>query len=473
MRLLYTISKLCIVLSACLHFTSTCNAQARLGYFGDTLKGNVKKMTETRYSNTPGMTDMVDLVSIYTWDTISRTETIKFFREDHTYLGMCILKFDAQNRVIENSLSCSDAPCTSTTYQYDQNGDIIKKLEIIHPYTYNENDDDYKPAGCNILTDWLYDMMTNWPVYRDSAVTSTIYKFHKPGQLKSYASEHITYGQETFDTTIKTVIYNYDSEGREVETKEDVINIGRDTSAKITYKKYNNDGKELEAGVIETEKRAGIKYAFSEIKYYNYNSMGDITKLSKISAYDGPKAPDSLIEVEKERYGYTVPNEKKMILCKFGVIMPDTTREITEYSYNDNGKITEEVMLSDNPGSFYRNWYSNGREVTRKKVFRYDKNGNLVDKAEYYQKEKHKYDKSEESIIAEGTRYEYDSLNRHTSNIYYRIIRKANGEEEFEETSRTGLVDHREEMEYDEQMNIIKVYRYTGAISLTRDFEYY
>ncbi|MBS1771437.1 MAG: hypothetical protein JST82_01165 [Bacteroidetes bacterium] len=91
-------------------------------YSGDTLKGNIKKITEH------SLHVRLKLKSIFYPNKIKNsTETLLYNEDADTLMGKWLVQYDSNNRISEQRLYCQhDTLCNSDAYQYDAAGRVIE-----------------------------------------------------------------------------------------------------------------------------------------------------------------------------------------------------------------------------------------------------------------------------------------------------------------------------------------------------------
>lgn len=240
----------------CISFFTNTHAQTKITGFGDTIKGNVKKMIEFREE-----TD-VYIVAVYTWDTIAHTSTIKYFKEDRTYKGKSISSFDSNSRLTSQNLYChNNKLCTKLNLQYDMQG---REVEY-HYVHYGHRDYSTYPGDCNSLYDWLNGQITYWII--------------------------------GFDSSIEIHRRVFDNDGR-LANKMDVSILDNDSTVKLTENKHDVSGNKIESITLTISSRTSDTTV--EIVRYRYYDSGDkYVEQTKVSYPLGYAWPDTTIDVTR------------------------------------------------------------------------------------------------------------------------------------------------------------------------------
>lgn len=223
-----------LLLSICFN----CEAQVKLLYHEgwlsgpeDTLKGNIKKLTE--YS-----TSFRDsAIKVYTCDTAAKTETALFY-EKQKLLGKWIVQYDAYGNIIETELYCDSTILSKGSYnKYDAKGRKIESTTI----EYN--------TDCHYLTNWLIDGIIDYVVSKYPIYSITSYTHDGMGRLKDDITRDYENGDR--DTLFKVNRYSYDRNGQLTEKEEKTWGDNRPLEIRTT--KYDYKGRETEFNYVNKD----------------------------------------------------------------------------------------------------------------------------------------------------------------------------------------------------------------------------
>jgi len=226
--------------------------QVKTTGFGDTIKGNVKLMTE--YNYTTGQLIIIE----YTWDTIANTSTAIYYDEKKSLRGKSIVTFDSKNRLTSRNLYCHDGKlCTQLNLQYNKQD----KLSDYHYVHYSQRNDSAYMGECNGLYDWLHGQITYWMI---------------------------------FDSSVDIRRYEYDLRGRVAKT-EDINILDGDSTIKLTEDKYDSTGNKTESKTLTN--RAEAVDTMVEIVHYRYYDSGAKYVEETIVSYSlGHERPDTTVD---------------------------------------------------------------------------------------------------------------------------------------------------------------------------------
>ena len=273
--------KLLAILLLCF---STCTyAQVRLTINGDTLKGNVKRITEYDYqvhgmfccnSSKP---DTTKRTCIYTCDTANRLETIMIEGnpyEHKTGKSKDLLKFDDKGRLRETDhYSDLDSLYSRETWTYDAHGLKTGDRSVRYPL-YASNPEEYEhlntstkdtDGNCSVYTYNSAGKLTEQTWATFAGEEKTIYrialcKYHSNGKLAEKTDEAY---QGSEKTTFGRTLEKYDDRGNKIE-EDKYLNINRDRfvlfyigekayTLKFTYK-YDEHNRLIESARYAEEK---------------------------------------------------------------------------------------------------------------------------------------------------------------------------------------------------------------------------
>lgn len=257
----------------------SCEAQVRITYEGDTLKGNIKRMTE--YYVRWGM-DTVR--AIYTWDSTTRSETAIFCEGlAAKVLGKWTAAYDASGHVIETALYCdSNKPCYRQTTGYDAKGRTIEQLTVGYAFLRHEFND--KISG----------VIEEWPCCPGVTYQAVKYEYNSLGHLAHVLEENCNVGNT--DTTFKSTNYTYGNKGVLQEMTE--RNYKRDETYETREYKYDARGNKVEECIYKAQRSIVLGDWYNNGKpftiktFFRYN---DSNELIESKAYfiegAGPKPP--------------------------------------------------------------------------------------------------------------------------------------------------------------------------------------
>jgi len=222
-----TASLVLSVLFACI---SVCSyAQVRLSFYGDTLKGDIKKMTEYNYIYSWEKSVRFD----YTCDVSRGMEVAVYCEADNKPCVKWLVRYD-KDRAVEKSLYNSEGQlCHTTTYKYDGLGRVVEQTYV-----------DSSGGSCNALGDYLDGAISNWAVGADQRSRSgrvNSYQYDAAGHIVKEETRY--FGSEGTQADITE--YKYDSKGNKVEAR--LLRVGFDW-----VKNWYSDGKEITSKDIFT-----------------------------------------------------------------------------------------------------------------------------------------------------------------------------------------------------------------------------
>lgn len=353
-----------------------------------------------------------------------------------------------------NLTSTTDANGNTISYEYDEQGRILKVIEdgsVKATYSYDNLQKD---------NDGTYESVVETVTYANGGVAKTI--TNGSDQIISVKDETVSGNIETtyeYDNNGQVICekysdgsgikYDYDVDGYQIR-KSTYDAIDSKNAAKVTEYTYDTEGNILKA----VDKKMGTPYRYT---YYEYDSYGRNISVAEVNASSEPEV--DTINAAKLKYVYNVddniekiyyPNNKsdklkgiqfvynkdKWITEIDGLFSNDETVVIRQYVYHNDGKVKAikdyENFLKKGSDFIERNYtYDVFDRVTTMKYFnstdvdtileqydyQYDKNSNIT-----YEHEVFNY---ENNVKDEEIRYTYNSLNQltkseKTDNITYK-----------------------------------------------------
>ncbi len=421
---------LAFILLLCVNIRS----YGQLVFGGDTLKGNVKKITATM-----NVSDYV-VKEVLTLDTVKRFAINGIYNESNVLMGEERAKYDERGHIVETGLYSNDnIKCNGFAYKFDLSGKMIQEQYVS---TIDDN--------CHRLIDWYGGMMSNWFTGpQSSRISLSNYQYDHLGRVSEMISKGFT-------------IYLHPEDPETVKMREYYRSVGnddRDTIASMTNYKYDAQGRVSERAVkkftiyLEPEKLDTI-----EINEFQRSVTGN-------------EHLDTMMEITSYRYdtkGNTTQEMKQEV--RLSPDYPDTSVKITDYKYDDRGNKIEEAVFE---GLAYKikHWYGDEKQFTIKILYSYDYHNNLKEQKEYVEG----YSPSTEHSgmrIGSVIEYSYDSLNKKVAYTSYHLYKEDNGSETREISRTSSIDDETEQEDYDKKGNVIKKTR-GSAVIFTREIEYY
>lgn len=419
-----------VMLLSC--FTHRCYGQITLG--GDTLRGNVKKVTSTIY-----LPDYI-VKTVLTRDTAKGLVVNSLYDEKNMPMGQERENYDAYGRIVETGFyTNNNEACYNISNKYDARGRKTEEQTVSASCS----------EVCNNLTDWFRGTLSNWFTGPPSSnIYLCEYSYDNSGRVSEMQSKSFkVYLKPGDPETIKMIEY-YRSVGMD----------DRDTTISIVNYKYDPHGK-----VSET--------AIKKFIIYSEPEKLDTIEINEFErSITGNKHQDTMLEITSYRYdtkGNTTQEMKQEI--RLSPDYPDTAVKITDYKYDSRNNKIEEAIFE---GIAYeiKKWYGD-KQFTSKTVYRYDTHNNLIEEKEY--SEGHERSPKHSGVyIGRSTEYNYDSVNNAVSYISYNLYREDDGSETKEVSQSRQLNDEIERAEYDDHGNAVKKTR-GGKVILTREIEYY
>jgi hypothetical protein len=207
---------------------------------------------------------------------------------------------------------------------------------------------------------------------------------------------------------------------------------------------------------------------------YEYDSNGRLLKV-KMEAFDMIYNSDTIVEITEYKYNGISSEvaEMKKEHLRIQRETEDTTVEITDYKYDSIGNKVEEDVLKKGTDGMWKNWNSNGEEVTFKTFYKYDDRNNLVEDKMYFFFTQDFSPSHPGTKVGEQEEFTYDRLNKMTSANHYFLYRQDDGSEtKFASGRRLVMGEAEDQKEYDKQGNVIAI-SHGGVVTLRREIEYY
>lgn len=312
-------------------FAADAHAQVQIDASGDTLKGNVKRMTQYYISRNNGavvgLTDTIK--SVYTYDESRRIELVKYSRKHDQETTREEIFFDSKGNILERrSYTDLDSLYRRCTYKYNSTGKQIESHEINYP-------------------------------------------FHA-----SYPFEVGEVSIEFNDSLGSDILYIYDSMGRLAEKTQILIWDSRKTTDNIAAYRYDAKGNKTE------EYNLNLRACDQEQKYFLFyiNGKGYSTKtvfkydslnrLAERTEYSEEKNPSALWREQhtgtfigrRTVYNYSGQNE-----------VANGNTVVSLYREAD-GSITKDTPMQ------FPNWDAKADETVE-----YDNHGNVIRKTRWNQ----------------------------------------------------------------------------------------
>ena len=305
---LLTLFLICLTLCA--------DAQVRIVSKGDTLKGNIKRVTEYRFN-------WIDTIkSVHNYD-IEGSETVTFYSSKNVFLGKERKKVDGNGRIKASGFYYKkDTLCDSFTYQYDAFGREIEQLSK------------YQHCGqCNCLRDILSGSIANWISGEFTSFTQFKSEYDHTGNLvktnkqtfRTWSSAEDPYT----DTAIETTVYNYKRNGKVAGIKKENFEIRqgrRDTTLEITEFRYNDSGNKVEEVMFK-------KGSDNWLRNWHYDGKEVTTRT--LFKYD---TRNNLIE--SDEYFFEEKNNNPHVKTYPGVMVGAGTR----YTYDSLNNMTSSIF---------------------------------------------------------------------------------------------------------------------------------
>lgn len=336
------------------------HAQILITGSGDTLKGNIKRLTEHFYNSD------YTVKTIYTWDTVIKTVVGRIYDEHDIQKGKRVFKYNNAGRIFERYFYCNeDEFCEKEISKYDANGLMLER----RVYNYYNRTQQY-PGNCNSLRDWLWGGITERFTNVDSSIDIYTYQYDRRGNLIEEKHEDITIGEgynsssvyliyDTYypdnkiaihkriiiysndDTTIEQTEYKYDAKGNKIGESSSTISRYRtlESCTNATYK-YSADNKLIEVIVHfspaynTSSKHPGTRVGW--VYKYAYNKQNNLESRSEYDIYrqfDGSEQQylSRKYPAEKEQKEETEYDKQGNVIKKTRNGFVESTNEIEYY----------------------------------------------------------------------------------------------------------------------------------------------
>ena len=341
----------------------TVNAQILITGSGDTLKGNIKRLTERFYNSD------YTVKTIYTWDTVMKTIVGRIYDEHDIQKGKRVFKYNDAGRILERYFYCNDNElCEKDISKYDVHGYELER-RICQYYSSSQQ----YPGNCNKLKEWIYNMIGEWESNIDSAISTHTYKYDNRGNQTEHKYQDISVGEgythcsliitntsyypnnkiattkkiTTYscdgdaDTVTEQIVYKYDTKGNLIAENSTTIKQYRTLKSSIaTTYKYNADNKLIEEVVycspayITTPDHPGTRVGW--VYKYSYNKEKNMESRSEYEIYrqsDGseqrylsrkyPAEKEQKEEIEYDKQGNVIKKTRNGLV--------ESTNEIEYY----------------------------------------------------------------------------------------------------------------------------------------------
>ena len=427
---------------------------------------NVNGITKYEYDNFNRVTKQInpDLSEKnIEYDDIERTRTIYDEEGNKT-----VEKYDAENRVIAQTIFPEENKPVTQSFQYDQTGNLTAETDYngntteyyydVFGRKYNTRDAMYRISGIHYANDLSY--ATEF--YPDDTIRQSSY-YDQFGRLSAVTDEFFNVSNYTYDTA-DNLIESIDKSGNVTkytyDSRNNVINIATDDADKLYV--YDEAGKvravenrkENRLGNLEKENR--IQYNYRADGLVNDETDGRLDGTSRITfntqynALGSPKSftlkKDTGQEIKKTQYA----RDEVERITGIGQAAAGVQNKYAGYEYYANGWLKKETL----PNGYSNNYTYDGAgrmtELNRLDTngvsvlqyrYTYDNNGNRTGIVE-----------TDSDGTETVTAYEYDKLNR--------LIKEVNGHS-----------GNTTEYEFDVRNNIIQK-TVSGAENYTESYIY-
>jgi membrane peptidoglycan carboxypeptidase len=226
------------------------SAQIRIAYGDgtyDTLKGNIKQMTEYQHSGDSYVK------AVYTFDRGKMTQVANFYDADKNdkWMGKWVVQYDNGGRALNIDLYCTNAvPCQGTTSKYDALGRMVENSSV-----FNFKGDS---CSCTRLIDWISGGISEWFVGVDSSITTYIYKYNSKGRILEKSSEELEIEGKVVLKTSERISFKYDDDGNEIEIIKKRISTSPehiDTTTEIAEYEYDKRSNKIEENVLTRDRK--------------------------------------------------------------------------------------------------------------------------------------------------------------------------------------------------------------------------
>lgn len=343
----------------CMLLSIACSAQVRMNYSGDTLKGNVKKVTEHRYV----WRDTITLA--YAYDEIRKVASECFYRGD-VLKGTWIAKYDNSGRVLETVLySDSNKLCSKQSCKYDRQG---MKTEVLHA--------DCGYPRCYQLVDMLDGSMSNWPM-GEMTYCNTIdqYEYNSLGLVAKMRKKVF----EGSDTVLENVTdYVYNSNGALIEMRDSAFERYGNTTPKVKTYRYDSAGNKTEEELYSNANSTDLSNWYNGGKsmthkiLYKYDSHNN--RVDQKEYYFGSNSPRTKPHSGTEVGGgtlYTFETLDNMVsTTDYRIYREDNGSETLVYEPSQKVAKREESEERDSYGNTIKRM-DNGRVVSVREIAYY------------------------------------------------------------------------------------------------------
>lgn len=312
----------------------------------DTLRGNIKKLTE--YS-----TSLRDsAIKIYTYDAAAKTVTGQFY-SSQKLLGKWIAQYDVYGNIVETLLYCEDTiPSTIRRVQYDAKGRKKEDATI----EYHE--------GCQYLTNWFIDGIVDYAVSTYPIYSTTLYSYDSAGRLSLDITRDYKVGDP--GTLFTTNTYKYGTNTQLTE-KEEKTWGGRHRPMQIRTTKYDSKGREAEFSFTSSATDDQLSGWFNGGKpiikrtVNVYDSSGNIAEMKEY-ANDEHRS----YEVPRTLTTYTYDNMGNMISYSvYNLYRDENGTESRQLRLTRPVEKSKEQVARDKHGNIVRRIDNSGREMYR------------------------------------------------------------------------------------------------------------
>ena len=313
-------------LTALLLCISTCtNAQVRIAMNGDTLTGNIKKMTESvynvyrpTYNSILRKTDTMKCA--YTCDTAIGVENVGIvsFYNNHSVTSSVVMRFDNNGHIIEKDFYTDiDSLYMKETYRYDQNSREIEACQVTYPFHASSTAE--------------YDEVVQ---VKDSMGFCTEYKYDGIGNMIEMTIGSVGSQEKMID---ERTVNKYDSKGNKTEEdnfkryqRDNYVTFqsdGNEFTSKTIFK-YDGRNRLIERTEYALKKPAPDAYLPPRERYstlignkevYTYDGQSKLeTSITYLRIY---REKDGTITTEKQSTGEVPKYEKNEALDKHGNVI--------------------------------------------------------------------------------------------------------------------------------------------------------
>ncbi len=318
------------LLAAFFLFPMGAYAQIRIDSYGDSLKGNVKSMTQysvsTKSSGVTGYVKPDTTKCIYTCDVAKGTELIRFYNEHDKETSHEVIQFDGKGHVLEQRYYTDlDSLYMKCTYAYEVHGWETKNCRVNYPFHAS-----YPKEEQEVSTS-----------FKDSLGSYTTYTYDNVGHVTERVDQSSV---DAYITTDEIMAYKYDLKGN--KTEEYDLNVR--ACGQENYVLFYFDGR-----------------GYTKKTLFKYDSRGRVAERME---YTERKKPSSFMNDQQRgtsigmKHHYTYSGEDD-------IADNDTMMQL--YRESDNS-ITTGKPTTITP------WVDRNKAIKE-----YDKQGNVVKKIQY------------------------------------------------------------------------------------------